>query len=297
MTAAAGDGVRLRIFFEFMRGAAHTGPHIAALIDDEPALTGDERFDALLAAAAEHLASRWGKPGPLWSVAADRFLASAWWVSDLPSAKAFALIGTPPSFRRRAIYLDRHDLLDDEGLGMPEPLFDQPALHHAFTLLAAHLQRRQIVGQVHVVGGAAMLLAYQSRTITRDIDALFAPDGPMLEAIADVARQMKWPRSWLNNNASSYVSRTPGNGIKVFDHPFLHVVATPADHLLAMKVMAARAARDRQDIELLLDRLHITTTGAVFDLVARFFPDEVLTERSRLLVEDIIAVRRPRSVP
>ena len=136
-----------------------------------------------------------------------------------------------------------------------------------------------------------MLLAYDSRVTTRDIDALFSPDGPMLAAIREVADEMCWPRSWLNNQASSYVSRTPGQGSPVFDHPYLHVVATPAEHLLAMKVLAARSVRDRDDIALLLDRLHLTTPAAVWDIVARYFPGNTISDRSRLLIEDLLAQR------
>lgn len=175
---------------------------------------------------------------------------------------------------------------------MPEPVFTRTDLQRAFTLLGAKLQRRGVVGQVHVVDGAAMLMAYDSRVSTRDIDALFFPDGPMLEAIREVANEMQWPTTWLNNQASSYVSRTPGEGNPVFDHPYLHVVATPPEHLLAMKVLAARSGRDRDDITVLLDRLQLTTLAAVWDIVARYFPGETISDRSRLLIEDLLAERR-----
>lgn len=221
------ERARLRIFFEFLRGADETGTSALDLIVDEPALIGEHRFDALLAAAAEYISARWGRPGPLWSVSIERFLDTAWWVSDLPSARAFAAVWTPAPLRRRGIYLDRHDLTSDGVCVMPEPVFNRTELQRAFTALAAKLERRGVVGQVHVVGGAAMLLAYNSRVTTRDIDALFSTDGPMLEAIREVADEMGWPRTWLNNQASGYVSRTPGEGAPVFDHPFLHVVATP----------------------------------------------------------------------
>ncbi|WP_193625220.1 nucleotidyltransferase, partial [Mycobacterium tuberculosis] len=183
---------------------------------------------------------------------------------------------------------DRHDLTSDGVCVMPEPVFNRTELQRAFTALAAKLERRGVVGQVHVVGGAAMLLAYNSRVTTRDIDALFSTDGPMLEAIREVADEMGWPRTWLNNQASGYVSRTPGEGAPVFDHPFLHVVATPAQHLLAMKVVAARGVRDGEDIRLLLDRLRITSAAGVWEIVARYFPAETITDRSRLLVEDLL---------
>jgi len=127
---------------------------------------------------------------------------------------------------------------------MPEPVFDHDELTRAFTLLADRLERKQVVGHVHVIDGTAMLLAYRSRVITRDVDALFAPDAPILKAAHEVAAQLDWPRSWLKNQVSSYMSRKPGEGATVFDHPYLQVVATPADHLLAMKMLAAGSVRD-----------------------------------------------------
>ncbi len=285
------EETRLRIFFEFLRGADEAGTAALDLLVDEPALIGDERFDALLAGAAEYLCVRWGRPGPLWTVSIERFLNTAWWVADLPSARAFAAVWTPAPFRRRGIYLDRHDLTSDGVSVMAEPVFNRTELQRAFTALAAKLERRCVVGHVHVVGGAAMLLAYDSRVTTRDIDALYSPDKPMLDAIREVADEMGWPRNWLNNQASSYISRTPGEGGLVFDHPFLHVVATPAEHLLAMKVLAARGVRDRNDIALLLERLHVRTAAGVWEIVARYFPTETIADRSRLLVEDLIAER------
>jgi hypothetical protein len=181
---AADDHVRLRIFFEFIRGAGESGRAALQLIAVEPPWTTDQRFDALLAAAAEHIAAQRNCPGPLWTVAGDRFLGCGWWVSDLPSARALALVWTPAVFRRRGIYLDRHDLTSDGVRPMPEPVFDHDSLLQAFALVAAQLERKGVVGQVHVVGGAAKLLAYHSRVTTRDVDALFRPGGPMVDAMA-----------------------------------------------------------------------------------------------------------------
>ncbi|ORW08550.1 hypothetical protein DQP56_00530 [Mycolicibacter senuensis] len=282
------DANRLRVFFEFCRGADEAGPRAVALGSAEPALIGDPRFDALLAAAAEYVSCRFGLPGPLWTVTLDRFLSRAWWVSPLPSARRHALLWTPASFRRRGIYLDRHDLSHDGVPVMPEPLFDVSELHRAFAALALKLQRRNIVGHVHVVGGAAMLLAYDpDRLATRDIDALFGPDGPMIAAIHEVADENHWPASWLNNQAAVYVARSPGEGIRVFDHPHLQVVATPADHLLAMKTLAARAVRDAEDLRFLVGYLGITSAAEVWAIVERFFPGVDVPQRSRDLIDDL----------
>lgn len=296
-TAIAGQRARsdrLRVFFEFMRGAVESGPGALALVDAEPPFTGDVRFDALLAGAAEFVCARLGEPGPLWTVADNRWLSRAWWIPELVSGRAQALVWCPGGFRRRGIYIDRRDLFDDGGEGVAEPLFGRREVLDAFTLLASKLERRSVVGQVHVIGGAAMLLAFDARSITRDIDALFSPDGPVRDAVREIAAEKGWPSTWLNDQAAMYVARKPGLGAVVFDHPYLQVMSTPLEHLLAMKVLSARSIRDREDVELLLDRLNITAVQSVWDIVGRYFPDEGVSDRSRLFVEDIMEIRGRR---
>lgn len=172
---------------------------------------------------------------------------------------------------------------------MSDPLLDRAPLRDAFLALAERLRRRGVVGEVHVFGGAAMVLAFDARAATRDVDALFAPDSEVIEAAKEVAVDLGLPRSWLNNQASSYVSGRAGRGTPVFDHPNLRVMTTPLEHRLAMKVRAARALRDADDVRLLLAKLGLREMHAVTDIVARYFPDEPLSERSRLLLEDILS--------
>lgn len=289
ISRATDNRTRLRIFFEFSRGADESGLAALPLISVEPPTTGDERYDALLAAIAEHIATRYGLPGPLWSITAERFLHSPWWVATLASARSQAVLWTPASFRRRGIYLDRHDLTHDGVAAKPEPLFDHTERHRAFSALAEKLERRGVLGHVHVVGGAAMLLAYdQTRAATRDIDALFSRGGPMIAAIRQVAAEHRWPSTWLNNQAASYVSRTPGQGSLAFDHPYLQVAATPPEHLLAMKVLAARAVRDGEDLYFLLDHLNITSAAEVWAIVERYFPGTEIPQRSKELIKDLL---------
>jgi hypothetical protein len=289
INAASGDPSRLRVFFEFSRGADEAGVAALRLTTAEPPTTGDPRYDALLAAIAEYIAARYGLPGPSWTITVDRFLEIPWWISHLPSARLNAVLWTPASFRRRGIYLDRHDLTHDGVIPMPDPVFDKTQLRSAFSALAAKLERRNVVGQVHIFGGAAMILAYDpTRLATRDIDALFTPDDPMVDAIHEIAADRHWPSTWLSNQAASYVSRTPGQGSLVFDHPHLQVAATPPDHLLAMKVLAARAVRDSDDLRFLLDHLNLTTPAQVWAIVERYFSMTVVPNRSQQLVEDLL---------
>lgn len=102
---------RLRLVFEFLRGAQENDDPLVLLVSAEPAPTGDARFDAVLAAIAEDLCVHADEVPPAWVHGPSRFLDRAWWVSDLPSARAAALVHAPASFRRRGVMIDRRDLV------------------------------------------------------------------------------------------------------------------------------------------------------------------------------------------
>lgn len=111
VATADDDATRLRLVFEFLRATAEDGQPLILLVAAEPDLTEDPRFDALLAAIAEDLCVHAGQTPPAWVHAPSRFLDMPWWVSDLPSARAQALVHAPASYRRRGVMIDRHDLV------------------------------------------------------------------------------------------------------------------------------------------------------------------------------------------
>jgi hypothetical protein len=60
---------------------------------------------------AEDLCVHAGEVPPAWVHDEGRFLDRLWWVSELPSARAAALVHAPASFRRRGVMLERRDLV------------------------------------------------------------------------------------------------------------------------------------------------------------------------------------------
>ena len=57
------------------------------------------------------------------------------------------------------------------------PLLDRAGIEDAFRRLGERLAKRGVVADLYVFGGAAMALAFDSRRVTRDVDALFEPHG------------------------------------------------------------------------------------------------------------------------
>jgi hypothetical protein len=78
------------------------------LFQDEPPPTGDEQWDALLAALAEHLAARLDLAPPEWS--RSRVLVTPWFPSSLRSKRMEALVWAPAAFRKHGVYLSGRDL-------------------------------------------------------------------------------------------------------------------------------------------------------------------------------------------
>lgn len=168
-----------------------------------------------------------------------------------------------------------------------DPLLDRAAIQDAFRRLGDRLARRGVVADIYIIGGAAMALAYDARRSTRDIDAVFKPHGVVVEEAQAVAAELGLPPWWLNEQASAYVA--PGGdpaAPRVFDHPGLRVSAASPEHLLAMKVLAARR-RDSEDISYLVKHLRLSNTADVLALCEQVFPDEPVPGRAKLILEDL----------
>jgi hypothetical protein len=106
------EETRWRLLLGFLDEYQQTdrGEHDSALCD-EPGLTGDARWDVMLAAVAEHLAYQDDISAPSWVRKPGReWAGSVWWVVPLPSARPWALAHSPASFRRRGIFLHPDDL-------------------------------------------------------------------------------------------------------------------------------------------------------------------------------------------
>lgn len=79
-----------------------------ALLDSEPAPTGDEHWDVFLAALAEHLAVKDGRGAPPW--VETRSLRRFWFPFNTRAARVDAVVHAPAAFRRRGVYVSAQEL-------------------------------------------------------------------------------------------------------------------------------------------------------------------------------------------
>ncbi|MEO8025750.1 MAG: hypothetical protein ABI823_04730 [Bryobacteraceae bacterium] len=160
--------------------------------------------------------------------------------------------------------------------------------------MAKRLGQKEIVGEINLLGGTAMVLAFQARQSTKDVDAIFAPTAEIRAAAKEVAADLGLPEDWLNDAAKGFVSDRAEFGVlRGVDFPHLRILAPTPEYLLAMKVMASRAGLeggrgDLHDIEFLLRLLGLRATEDVMALVERYYDPSQILPRSMFAVEEIL---------
>lgn len=109
LLAGSEDSRRWRLVAEFLEEYRWESAETrGALLTQEPASTGDERWDVFLAALAEHLAAKDGHAGPAW--AEFRALRRFWFPFNTRAARVDAVVNAPAAFRRRGVYVAADEL-------------------------------------------------------------------------------------------------------------------------------------------------------------------------------------------
>ena len=163
----------------------------------------------------------------------------------------------------------------------------------ALARLSDELGRKGVLGELNIVGGTAMVLAFNARGSTKDVDAIFEPTSEIRAAAAAVTEELELPADWLNDAAKGFLSAagefTP---VESIDLPNLRVQAPTAEYMLAMKVLASRTGiggerGDSKDIAFLIRMMGLTDANAVMGIVSRYYDPSRILPRSVYLVDEI----------
>jgi hypothetical protein len=198
--------------------------------------------------------------------------------------------------------------LHGKDAGKPKGLRQATAMNKleldkALTRLGQLLRERRVTGEIAVFGGAAIVLGFDFRTATQDVDAMITlGHGQVVKAQEEVGAELGLPPNWLNEQGTSYLSKN--NDFKLFKtYPSegqfgLRVLTATGQYLLAMRLLSLRQyGHDVQDIVQLARQLGCTTAEDLLQLVKHYYPDEqVLPEKIaeiRSLARQINAPHKP----
>lgn len=175
---------------------------------------------------------------------------------------------------------------------------DADTIRAALEALSEELGKRKIRGELCLLGGTTMVLAFEARQATKDVDAIFQPAPAVREAAAAVGHQLDLPDDWLNDAAKGFVStRHEVGAYDLPQYPHLSIVAPVPHYLLAMKCMASRVGSfgevdDKADIRFLLGHLDLKSTDAALEIVTRYYPPERVPLRAKYLIDEIFGEKK-----
>lgn len=161
---------------------------------------------------------------------------------------------------------------------------------HLFELLNAELAANDTHGEVYLVGGAVMCLAFDARAATRDVDAWFKPATRVREAAARVAARAAVPETWLNDAVKAYLG-SRGAFDPFLERSHLRVFIAQPGYLLALKCVAMRLGEefhDLDDVRFLLRYLNLTTAVDALAIVSQFFEEKQIPVKTRLALEELL---------
>jgi len=171
----------------------------------------------------------------------------------------------------------------------------------ALSILNEKLREEGVIGEICLFGGTAMVLAFNARLSTKDVDAVFEPPEVFRRRAREIAEEINLPADWLNDGVKGYVSAAPkhtSDGLPQMSH--LRMIRPTAEYLLAMKCMAARfpsytTQGDRDDVVFLINHLGLKSAEAVFKVVEKFYAPERILPKTHFLIRELLESHRSRA--
>jgi hypothetical protein len=169
-------------------------------------------------------------------------------------------------------------------------------MESALAELAEHLNARDVKAKIYLVGGAVMVLAFDARFSTADIDGSMYPTDDVLAMAAEIGERRGLGTEWLNDSARQFIPafKEP-NWQPILKSGNVEIVAADERSMLAMKMRAGRGSRDRLDIKFLVKRCGVTSVAEALDLYDGYFPEDPLPDRTLPLLDEAIEALGPQS--
>ena len=157
--------------------------------------------------------------------------------------------------------------------------------------LSREIGKEGLKGEILVFGGAAMILAFNARPSTKDVDAIFQPKSKIYELSKKIAERHGLPENWLNDSVKGFVRSD------LFDYNLfvrfenLSVYIPEPEYLLAMKSISMRIgveSSDIDDIKYLLKHLKLKNTDDIFDIIKKYYPRDQIPQKTYYAIEEIL---------
>lgn len=171
--------------------------------------------------------------------------------------------------------------------------FGRSKIQRLLTRLSDLLAREHIRGEILLFGGAAMVLGWNARGATRDIDAVFEPPSKIRRLARQIASEEHLPDSWLNDAVKGFIDIAPEKSSLnkcAFSSDHLQIYTPPPEYLIAMKSLSARTEpefEDVNDLKFLIKKARLKSLAAVFKIVLKYYPKRPIPAKTTFFVESV----------
>jgi hypothetical protein len=179
---------------------------------------------------------------------------------------------------------------------------DRARIEEAFQIMGQYLLDRKALGEIAIYGGSAVLLQFDWRKSSQDVDARIMSDsshGLVMQAVREAAKRLGLAASWLDESVVMYARPREEHVDRVLIGLYpsperfgLRVMAAKPAYILAMKLKALERTtaddRDYRDAVKLGKACGATTVDGLRDIFRKFFPDEALPLVAELRLGDLV---------
>lgn len=172
-------------------------------------------------------------------------------------------------------------------------VFAKTGIISHLTALSEELDKRGIRGEMFLVGGAAMALAYNRYRTTKDLDGVFEPKLVIYEAAQTVAQKRGLAPNWLNDAVKGYLPGPDAEAKTYLNLPALSVAVASPRYLFALKALASREDRDIDDIKELYRLSGFTSVDEAIDYVDKVFSGRPIEARVGFVLREVLEYEEP----
>ncbi|KLU62417.1 hypothetical protein CEB3_c12780 [Peptococcaceae bacterium CEB3] len=154
-------------------------------------------------------------------------------------------------------------------------------------ILDKKLEENRLGLTLNLYGGTVMMVCFDARPATKDVDALFETS-PIIDSIlADIAETYGLRRGWINQDIKEPLKSIKKEDLKeIYKFKNLKVLAPSAEQMLAMKVLSARPEpyKDFNDAEYLIMYLKLETLEEIINIFDKFIGRRYLGDRQKMFL-------------
>lgn len=163
-------------------------------------------------------------------------------------------------------------------------------------------ERRGAYFEIAIYGGSAIMLSFDYRQSTVDID--FVPVFGASKDIQDIAnlaaQSLGFQANILRDDVAVFISDLAryapyGEFPKGTGH--LRIYTATPEYIFSMKILAMRSSIETQDLRdawELADLCGITNIDEAVNTLSKFYPQKTLPVRNRLILEDVFEAKRQK---